>query len=91
MSQLKWERVGDIRDEVHVGDVIRVKVISIDEGGKLKVSAKECMPKPEGYTEPKKPLRPQHGAKGDRYEKRAPREGANVEKRVFRRKEESAE
>ena len=91
VSQLKWERVGDIRDEVRVGDVIRVKVISIDEGGKLKVSAKECMPKPEGYTEPKKPLRPQHGAKGDRHEKRAPREGANVEKRVFRRKEESAE
>ena len=91
VSQLKWERVGDIRDEVRVGDVIRVKVISIDEGGKLKVSAKECMPKPEGYSEPKKPLRPQHGAKGDRYEKRAPREGANVEKRVFRRKEESAE
>ena len=91
VSQLKWERVGDIRDEVRVGDVIRVKVISIDEGGKLKVSAKECMPKPEGYSEPKKPLRPQHGAKGDRHEKRAPREGANVEKRVFRRKEESAE
>ena len=91
VSQLKWERVGDIRDEVRVGDVIRVKVISIDEGGKLKVSAKECMPKPEGYSEPKKPLRPQHGVKGDRHEKRAPREGANVEKRVFRRKEESAE
>ena len=91
VSQLKWERVGDIRDEVHVVDVIRVKVISIEEGGKLKVSAKECMPKPEGYSEPKKPLRPQHGVKGDRHEKRAPREGANVEKRVFRRKEESAE
>ena len=91
VSQLKWERVGEIKDEVHVGDVIHVKVISIDEAGKIKVSAKECLPKPEGYTEPKKPLRPQHGAKGDRPERHAPRPSGNVEKRVFRRKEEPQE
>ena len=91
VSQLKWERVGEIKDEVHVGDVVHVKVISIDEAGKIKVSAKECLPKPEGYTEPKKPLRPQHGAKGDRPERHAPRPSGNVEKRVFRREDEPQE
>ena len=91
VSQLKWERVGEIKDEVQVGDVVHVKVISIDEAGKIKVSAKECLPKPEGYTEPKKPMRPQHGAKGDRPERHAPRPSGNVEKRVFRRKEEPQE
>ena len=84
VSQLKWERVEDIQKELHVGDVIHVKVISIDESGKVKVSARECLPKPEGYVEPKKPLRPQHGARGDRH---GSHYSGNVEKRVFRKKE----
>lgn len=84
VSQLKWERVEDIQKELHVGDVIHVKVISIDESGKVKVSARECLPKPEGYVEPKKPLRPQHGARGDRH---GSHDSGNVEKRVFRKKE----
>ena len=60
VSQLKWERVEDIKTELHVGDVVHVKVIAIDDTGKVKVSARECLPKPEGYVEPKKPMRPQH-------------------------------
>ena len=54
VSQLAWERVDKIQDALHVGDTIKVKVISVDEAGKLKVSAKECIEKPEGYVEPKK-------------------------------------
>lgn len=84
VSQLKWERVEDIKNELHVGDTVHVKVTAIDENGKVKVSARDCLPKPEGYVEPKKPLRPQHGARGDR---RPSHDSANVEKRVFRKKE----
>lgn len=90
VSQLKWERVEDIKNELHVGDKIHVKVIAIDDAGKVKVSARECLPKPEGYVEPKKPLRPQHGARGDRRPSHHDhdKEGANVERRVFKKKEE---
>ncbi len=87
VSQLKWERVGDIKDEVHVGDEVHVKVINIDESGKIKVSIKECLPKPEGYVEPQKAPR---SHKPERRNFR-PQNEANVEKRVFKKKEETAE
>ena len=35
VSQLKWERVDDIKKELHVGDTVHVKVINIDESGKI--------------------------------------------------------
>ncbi len=87
VSQLKWERVGDIKDEVHVGDEVHVKVINLDESGKIKVSIKECLPKPEGYVEPQKAPR---SHKPERRNFR-PQNEANVEKRVFKKKEETAE
>ncbi len=87
VSQLKWERVGDIKDELHVGDEVHVKVINIDETGKIKVSIKECLPKPEGYVEPQKAPR---SHKPERRNFR-PQNDANVEKRVFKKKEETAE
>lgn len=90
VSQLKWERVENIKDELHVGDVVKVKVISIDDQGKVKVSAKECLPKPEGYVEPKKPLRPQHGARGDRHNfHHDHHDNKDVERRVFKKKDDS--
>ncbi len=87
VSQLKWERVGDIKDELHVGDKVHVKVINIDDAGKIKVSIKECLPKPEGYVEPQKAPR---SHKPERRNFR-PQNDANVEKRVFKKKEETAE
>jgi hypothetical protein len=48
------------------------------------------MDKPEGYVEPKKPLRPQHGARGDRrhFGDNRHSENGTVEKRVFHKKSE---
>ncbi|MBR3312242.1 MAG: polyribonucleotide nucleotidyltransferase [Solobacterium sp.] len=77
VSQLAWERVENIHDVLHVGDIVKVKVISIDDAGKVKVSAKECLEKPEGYVEPKKGGRRNNSEKKD---------SGNVEKRVFRKK-----
>lgn len=83
VSQLKWERVDDIKKELHVGDVVRVKVSAIDDNGKIKVSARDCIEKPEGYVEPQKPSR---FHKGDK--KLKPQaDNPNVEKRVFKKKE----
>lgn len=82
VSQLAWERIEDIHKALTVGQTIQVKVINIDENGKVKVSAKELLEKPEGYVEPQKTLRPQRGARGDRHE------SGNVERRVFKKKAE---
>lgn len=74
VSQLSWERVENIKDKVRVGDHIRVKVIQVDETGKVKVSAKELLEKPEGYEEtPRKSFKPQK---------------IEGETRVFRKKKE---
>ena len=88
VSQLKWERVEDIKTELHVGDVIHVKVIAIDDAGKVKVSARECLPKPEGYVEPQRPMRPQHGSNGDhRSFHHDHHDSGNVERRSFKKKD----
>ena len=80
VSQLSWERVPNIADVLHKGDTVKVKVISIDESGKVKVSAKECIEKPEGYVEPKKQPRSKTG------DRKKTTDSANVERRVFRKK-----
>ena len=88
VSELAWERVEKIGDVLHVGDTIRVKVTAIDDAGKVKVSAKQCLEKPEGYVEKKRP------EKGDRNRGRNNTRGsyenkssANVERRVFKKKD----
>ena len=76
VSNIAWERVEDIHDALSVGDSIKVKVTSIDDAGKIKVSAKDLLPKPEGYEE-------------KRNENRRPRsnDNGNVEKRSFKKKD----
>lgn len=86
VSQLAWERVENIQDALHVGDTIKVKVISMDETGKLKVSAKECIEKPEGYVEPKKNTRT---FRNNRKDTKNTGEGGKVERRTFGSKKTS--
>jgi polyribonucleotide nucleotidyltransferase len=48
VSELSWERVENVEDVLKEGDVIEVKLIAIDErSGKLKLSRKALLPKPE--------------------------------------------
>ena len=86
VSELSWERVEKIGDVLHVGDTIKVKVIAIDEAGKVKVSAKRCLEKPEGYVEKKNPRRPE-GRNGNRSRGGNEKPAANVERRVFKKKD----
>lgn len=46
VSRLGWGYVSKASDVVKVGDKLKVKVIEIDDHGKVKVSAKEFMAKP---------------------------------------------
>jgi polyribonucleotide nucleotidyltransferase len=64
VSEIDWARVENVEDRLKLGDKVRVKVISIDRG-KVDVSARELLPKPEGYVEqPRRERTPSRG--GDR-------------------------
>ncbi len=48
ISEINWERVENVEDVLKEGDEIEVKLIAIDErSGKLKLSRKALLPKPE--------------------------------------------
>lgn len=49
ISQLSYQRVGKVEDVVQVGDTLRVKVVEIDSMGRVNLSHKELLPRPEGY------------------------------------------
>jgi len=46
ISEISHERTGNVRDVMRLGDVIRVKVISIDENNKVRVSKKALEERP---------------------------------------------
>jgi polyribonucleotide nucleotidyltransferase len=48
VSEISWERVNNVEDVLKEGETIEVKLIAIDEkSGKLKLSRKALLPKPE--------------------------------------------
>ncbi len=61
VSEMDWKRVESAEEFTKVGDMMEVKLIGVDEKtGKLKLSRKVLVPKPEGYIEkPQREDRPQ--------------------------------
>ena len=51
ISKMAWNRVEKVEDVVHEGDQVKVKVIEIDSQGRINLSMRDTMPKPEGYVE----------------------------------------
>ena len=50
---MRWERVNKPTDIYRMGDVAKVQVTEIDEKGRVNVSAKVLLEKPEGFEEVK--------------------------------------
>jgi general stress protein 13 len=48
ISQVSHTFVNDINDVLKVGDTVQVKVLNVEENGKISLSIKETQPKPEG-------------------------------------------
>jgi len=61
ISDIDWGRVNSVEDVMNLGDVVDVKVTNIDREGRIRLSRKELLPKPEGYIEP-----PPREDRGDR-------------------------
>ena len=54
ISEYQWGRTETLEGLIHEGDEFEVKIIAIDEkNGKLKLSRRALLPKPEGYVEEK--------------------------------------
>jgi polyribonucleotide nucleotidyltransferase len=48
ISELEHHRVRAVTDVLKEGDVVKVKVLGIDDRGKVRLSRKALLPKPEG-------------------------------------------
>lgn len=72
ISEMAWTRTNRVEDLVGIGDEVDVKIMKIDEKGRVDASMKVLLPRPEGVElEEKKerPRRPQHN-KHDKHEKK---------------------
>lgn len=67
VSKIAYERVEKPSDVLKMGEVVKVIVTEVDEKGRVNVSRKDLLPKPEGYVE--KPREPR-GDRPDRGERR---------------------
>ncbi len=76
ISEICWKRLETVEEVLHVGDHVQVKLIEIENGGKLRLSKRVLEPKPEGYKEPEqRPRGPRRegGNGGPRREGNGPR------------------
>jgi polyribonucleotide nucleotidyltransferase len=74
ISQLDHRRVAKVTDVLNVGDMVAVKVTEIDSMGRINLSRKELIPKPEGMENEPQESRPRPPrAGGDRPYRDGPR------------------
>ena len=68
VSELDWKRIDRVEDILKEGELVKFKVVGRDEKtGKIKLSRKALLPKPEGYVErPERPERSRGDRGGDR-------------------------
>lgn len=54
ISEIEWHKINKVEDVLKEGDEVEVKLLDVDpKSGKLKLSRKALLPKPEGYQEPR--------------------------------------
>ncbi len=88
ISEMAWERIESAEDFIKEGEEIEVKLIGIDEKtGKLKLSRRVLLPKPEGYVErpPRSGDRPPRRDSGRNDDFRRDRNRRDNDRRDFKR------
>lgn len=59
VSKIAWERVENPEDVLKIGDIVKVKVVEIDDKGRVNVSRRDLLEKPEDFVEePKRERKP---------------------------------
>jgi polyribonucleotide nucleotidyltransferase len=77
VSEMKWERVEKPEDVCKKGDRVTVKLVDRDERGRLRLSMKALLPKPEGMPEQEERPRRDDSERGERGGDRGGRGGRN--------------
>ena len=71
ISEVSWSRLETLEGVMKEGDKVKIKLVGTDpKTGKLRLSRKVLMEKPEGYVEPEKRERSERGDRGDRGDRR---------------------
>ncbi len=66
ISELDWKKTEKVEDVLNVGDEVDVKLLEIDaKTGKMRLSRRALIEKPEGYVEPERKPRPERGDRRD--------------------------
>ncbi len=89
ISKMDWNRVEKVEDVLHEGDKVHVKLIEIDSQGRLNLSIRDCLPKPEGYVE-EEPRRREGRPNRERRGGFAGRNGGDKPRRNFNDEENAA-
>ncbi len=69
ISQIAYERTENISDILKVGDKIEVKLLEITPDGKLRLSRKALLPKPEGFEESSQSSMKSHNRNKDSHDR----------------------
>ncbi|MDR2423146.1 MAG: polyribonucleotide nucleotidyltransferase [Prevotellaceae bacterium] len=71
ISEIDWKRVENVEDVLKEGDEVEVKLLEVEEKtGKLRLSRRVLLPKPEGYVEPERTERRDRPERRDRDDRR---------------------
>ncbi|MCF0176283.1 MAG: polyribonucleotide nucleotidyltransferase [Bacteroidales bacterium] len=71
ISEIDWKKTDKVEDVLNVGDTVEVKLLEIDaKTGKMRLSRRAMIEKPEGYVEPERRPRPERGPRDDRRDDR---------------------
>lgn len=73
VSEIAWGRTNKPGDVLNLGDKVKVKVKEIDNLGRVNLSMKALLPKPEGFVEDRRPSRGPGGPRGGSRGPRGPR------------------
>ncbi len=65
ISEIAYRRLERVEDELQLGDIVKVKVLEVNGDGKVRLSRKVLLEKPEGYQEEERHERPRREG-GDR-------------------------
>lgn len=78
VSEIDWKRIDNVEDVLKVGDKLDVKLIEVDsKTGKLRLSRKVLLPRPEGSTQEENAPRRDRGDRGERRGDRGERRDHN--------------
>ncbi len=64
ISDMDWNHVDKVADVMDLGDEVEVMISDIDREGRIRLSRKQLLEKPEGYVEPERRERREGGGRG---------------------------